>query len=162
RLQEKMDYREAFAAAFNDDGFITPDRVAKALAAFERTLITSDSPYDRFISGDTSAFTTRQVRGMFLFEAVRCVVCHAGPNFSEASLLSPRKGMAALRRFPSLPSPYTAKYRLTDDLGAATSGTAGVWRIPSLRNVAITGPWFHNGAVDDLKEAVRIMATVQA
>lgn len=81
-----------------------------------------------------------------------CVSCH-DPALGGAS---------GFRRFPSLATPYTERYRLTDDLGLAKQGSAGIWRIPSLRNVALTGPYFHNGSVGDLKEAVRIMATVQA
>ena len=162
RLAADASWRVDFAAAFGDATPIVPETVARALAAFERSLITPDAPFDRFLAGDTSALTPQQLRGMSLFETVGCIVCHAGPGFSRAGLLAPEEGRAGLRRFPSLPTPYTAKYRLTDDLGAARSGTAGIWRVPSLRNVALTGPWFHNCAVDDLAEAVRIMATVQA
>ncbi len=162
RLRARPDHVEAFAAAFGPTTPIDADRVAEALAAYERTLITPDAPFDRFVGGDPKALTPQQIRGMSLFETVGCIVCHAGPGFSRASLLAPEKGRSALRLFPSLPSSYAETYRLTDDLGAAKSGRAGVWRIPSLRNVALTGPWFHNGSVSDLTEVVRIMATVQA
>lgn len=162
RLKARPDHVAAFAAAFGAETPIDPDRIAEALAAFERTLITPDAPFDRFVRGDREALTARQIRGMSLFETVGCVVCHSGPGFSRASLLAPEKGSSALRLFPSLPSPYADTYRLTDDLGAVKAGRAGLWRVPSLRNVALTGPWFHNGSVSDLTEAVRIMATVQA
>lgn len=162
RLAAEPRYRAAFAAAFGPEAPIDPDHVARALAAFERTLITPDAPFDRFVAGDTAALTPRQIRGMALFESVGCVVCHAGPGFSRASLLAPEGGAGAFRLFPSLASPYAETYRLTDDLGAAKAGRAGLWRVPSLRNVALTAPYFHNGSVADLTEAVRIMATVQA
>ncbi len=162
RLAADASWRADFAAAFGDAAPIAPATIARALAAFERTLVTPDAPFDRFLAGDAAALTPQQLRGMALFESVGCIVCHAGPGFSRASLLAPEEGRAGLRRFPSLATPYTTKFRFTDDLGAARSGTAGIWRVPSLRNVALTGPWFHNGAVDDLAEAVRIMATVQA
>lgn len=162
RLKTRADMVAAFAAAFGPAAPIDATRVARALAAFERTLITADAPFDRFVRGDATALSAQQIRGMALFESVGCIVCHAGPGFSRASLLAPEKGSSALRLFPALPSDYAARYRLTDDLGAAKSGRAGLWRVPSLRNVALTGPWFHNGAVDDLAEAVRVMATVQA
>ena len=162
RLRARADYREAFARAFGAEAAIDETAVARALAAYERTLITPDAPFDRFLRGDRTALSAQQIRGMSLFETVGCVVCHAGPGFSRASLLAPEGGSAAFRLFPSLPSRYETTYRLTEDRGAAKSGRAGLWRVPSLRNVALTGPWFHNGAVDDLAEVVRIMATVQA
>ncbi len=154
RLGADSGYRAAFAAAFGDEA-ITFERIAMAIAAFERTLVTPDAPYDRFVRGDASALSPAQLRGMALFEALGCVTCHAGPAFSDASLLV--EGMP-LRFFPANPTPYEKKYRL---LTEGTTGERGAWRVPSLRNVALTGPYFHNGAVDDLAEAVRVMATAQ-
>jgi len=164
RLSARDDYRADFAAAFGAEAAIDPPHLARALAAFERTLITPDAPYDRFLRGDAGALDERQLRGMSLFETVGCVVCHAGPGFSRASLLAPEGGSAGFRLFPALPSPLAERYRLTEDRGAAgrAGSGPGLWRVPSLRNVALTAPYFHNGAVADLKEAVRVMATVQA
>jgi len=162
RLGRDPSYVTAFATAFGPGPAIDADRLARALAAFERTLITPDAPFDRFLAGDTAALTPQQIRGMSLFESVGCIVCHAGPGFSRASLLAPEAGSSGFRLFPALASPYAARYRLTDDLGAAKAGRAGLWRIPSLRNVELTAPYFHNGSVADLSEAVRVMATVQA
>jgi cytochrome c peroxidase len=154
-------YRAAFAAAFGD-GAVTFERIAKAIAAYERTLVTPDAPYDRYVRGDAGALTQAQLRGMALFESLGCVTCHAGPAFSDASLLG--TGMA-MRFFPANANRFEAKYGLLADGGAIAttgkSGTRGLWRVPSLRNVALTGPYFHNGKVEDLAEAVRIMATAQ-
>jgi cytochrome c peroxidase len=158
RLAADPDYRAAFAAAFGDDT-ISFARIAMAIAAFERTLITPDAPYDRFVRGDAGALSRAQFRGMALFESLGCVTCHAGPAFSDASL--PGGGMP-LRFFPANANPYEKKYGFLADGGATgTSDTRGVWRVPSLRNVALTAPYFHNGAVDNLAEAVRVMATAQ-
>lgn len=162
RLRRDPTYVATFTEAFGPGPAIDAERIARALAGFERTLITPDAPFDRFVAGDTAALTPQQIRGMSLFETVGCVVCHAGPGFSRASRLAPEAGASAFRLFPSLASPYAARYRLTDDLGAANAGRAGLWRIPSLRNVELTAPYFHNGSVADLGEAVRVMATVQA
>jgi cytochrome c peroxidase len=161
RLSARPDYVAAFDRVFGA-GPIDADRIAKAIAAFERTLITPDAPFDRFLRGDATALSERQLRGMALFEEVGCIVCHAGPGFSRASLLAPEGGASGIRLFPSLPSDYEKTYRLTEDLGAAKGGRAGLWRVPSLRNVALTGPYFHNGSVATLTEAVKVMATVQA
>lgn len=90
---------------------------------------------------------------MALFESVGCVLCHKGPAFSDASLLG---GQAPRRHFPANPTAYEDQYPLLLE-----DGRRGVWRVPSLRNVALTGPWLHNGSVDRLEEVVRIMASAQ-
>lgn len=159
RVKQQADYRPAFAAAFGRGVPITIERIAEALAAFERTLITPDTPYDRFVRGDLDALTPAQLRGMHQFQRLGCVQCHNGPNFSGASLFN---SQAPMRIFPVYPTPYEQQYGLTKDSGAAEPGSGrGIWRVPSLRNVALTGPWFHNGSVSDLTEAVRIMSSVQ-
>lgn len=164
RLNAEAGYREEFARVFGTDKPITMTQVTAAIAAFERTLITPDAPYDRFVRGDKNALNAAQVRGMALFESVGCVACHSGPNFSGASMLTTSYigYQAPLRMFPTMSTPFEKRYPLTRDLGAAPAGSErGVWRIPSLRNVALTGPYLHNGSVKDLKEMVRIMASAQ-
>ncbi len=159
RVKQTADYRPAFDAAFGPGEAITIERISEAIATYERTLITPDTPYDRFVRGDLDALTAAQLRGMRQFQRLGCVQCHFGPNFSGASLFDSR---APMRIFPVYPTPYEAKYGLTRDSGASEAGSGrGSWRVPSLRNVALTGPWFHNGSVDELAEAVRIMASVQ-
>ncbi|WP_316364704.1 cytochrome-c peroxidase [Candidatus Thiodiazotropha sp. CDECU1] len=157
-----QEYVEAFALAFPGQPSITIDNIAKAIAAYERTLITPDSPYDRFVRGDASALSKQQIRGMALFESTGCILCHSGPNFSAASHFSED---TPYRIFPSIPNTeYERRHRLNEDLGASKSkdgAGGGVWRIPSLRNVTRTAPYFHNGSVTSLEEAVRIMAQVQ-
>lgn len=159
RIAADPAYREDFARAFGARQPITFKLIAKALAAFERTLITPDAPYDRFVRGDTTALSPRQIRGMALFESVGCVTCHQGPAFSDASLLG---GKTALRVFPTNATSYETRYDLLADGGATgRKGTRGIWRVASLRNVALTGPYLHNGSVDKLSEVVRIMASTQ-
>jgi cytochrome c peroxidase len=159
RVRGEPGYKEDFAAAFGADRAISIDRIAEAIAAYERTLIAADTPYDRFVRGDAKALTPQQLRGMALFQSVGCIGCHSGPNFSGASLFetgSPR------RTFPTFPSALAEHRNLSADRGGAKPGDKqGIWRIPSLRNVALTAPYFHNGSVDDLAEAVRIMASAQ-
>ncbi len=161
RVREDESYREPFARAFGAGQPITIDRIAAAIAAYERTLITPDAPYDRFVRGDETALSVAQLRGMELFQSVGCILCHSGPNFSGASVFDPPP--SPRRLFPVFDSQrYVVRYGLTRDVGANVPGNKqGVWRIPSLRNVALTTPYFHNGSVDSLREAVRIMATVQ-
>jgi cytochrome c peroxidase len=159
RVRQSASYRAAFAESFGSATPITIERIVEAIAAYERTLITPDTPYDRFVRGDSAALSTAQLRGMALFEEVGCVLCHAGPNFSTASNLEQN---SPYRIFPALTTEYDRRYELTADSGkGAAGGKHGVWRVPSLRNVALTAPYFHNGSVDTLEEAVRVMASAQ-
>jgi len=161
RIKEDPTYREPFVKAFGTDQPITIKQITGAIAAYERTLITTDTPYDRFVRGDGNALSAAQLRGMALFQTAGCILCHSGPNFSAASVFDPPA--EPFRLFPVFNSPkYMARYNLNKDVGANVSGSKqAVWRVPSLRNVALTPPYFHNGSVDNLPEAVRIMATVQ-
>jgi cytochrome c peroxidase len=159
RVRDDASYREPFARIFGEGVEITMDRIAQAIAAYERTLITPDAPYDRFVRGDEKALSQSQLRGMALFQTTGCVLCHMGPNFSASSVMGDAN---PYRLFPTNTSSYEKRYNLTADTGALPAGSSrGLWRVPSLRNVALTGPYFHNGSVDTLEEAVRIMATVQ-
>lgn len=159
RIAAEPHYQAAFAQAFGPDTPITMTRITQAIAAYERTLVTADSPYDRLVRGDTDALSPEQMRGMGLFKAIGCVMCHSGPNFSGAAQVGPRNPYAPLL---SSRSARARSHGLDADKGRAAAGsTDGVWRIPSLRNVALTAPYFHNGAVSDLAEAVRVMATSQ-
>ncbi|WP_078119254.1 cytochrome-c peroxidase [Thiosocius teredinicola] len=162
RVRAIPSYPPMFAAAFGEGAAIDIDAIAKAIAAFERTLVTPNAAYDRFVRGDATALSDRQLRGMALFESTGCVACHRGPAFSAAA----EAGRGdAYRMFPAVPgTEYAKRYRLDEDTGLADADKnagRGVWRVPSLRNVARTAPYFHNGSVDSLAEAVRIMSRVQ-
>jgi cytochrome c peroxidase len=159
RIIADPSYRRPFDHAFGPGAAITMERITQAIAAYERTLVTNDTPYDRFVSGDETAMTAAQRRGMALFQSIGCVNCHSGPNFSGAALVGPRNPYAPLMAHRSQPA---QRFDLAADKGRAPMGAQdGIWRIPSLRNVALTGPYFHNGSVTELKDAIRVMATAQ-
>lgn len=82
----RPDYRAEFRAVFGGARPLSIDNIAAAIATFERTLITPDTPYDRYARGDKTALDEAQLRGMRLFEGYGCRICHSGPNFSGASL----------------------------------------------------------------------------
>ncbi len=156
-------YKPYFEQAFGSGNVVTMDNAAKAIAAYERTLITPGSAYDRYVQGDRKALTAQQVRGMSEFAAVGCAGCHQGPNFSGPSL---PMGQGFFMKFPVYPkSPYVAKYDLMKDPGRydVTHNPAdrNVWRVPGLRNLLYTAPYMHNGSVKTLPEAVRVMASTQ-
>jgi len=159
RVTSMPEYRQAFQDTFGYKQAINIDNIAAAIASYERTLITPDSAYDRFVRGDSTALTPAQLKGMALFESAGCVRCHSGPNFSGASVFD---GGSPYRIFPCFNTHYTKQYKFKDDVGKSVLGSSdGVWRIPSLRNVALTGPYFHNGSVSSLEESVRVMARTQ-
>lgn len=162
RVRQDAGYRRDFMRVFGPGEPVTMKRIVSAIAAYERTLITPDTPYDRFVRGDRGALNPAQLRGMALFQSTGCINCHSGPNFSSASLFDDQSQRSFLRSFPTFDSPYRERYQLARDRGAAAPGDdRGAWRVPSLRNVALTAPYFHNGSVDKLEEAVRVMAASQ-
>jgi cytochrome c peroxidase len=139
------------------------DTAARAIAAYERTLITPNSPYDRYVRGDKTALNAQQLRGMQLFAESGCGSCHQGAAFSGPALAT---GTPFLQKFPVVAtSPFVAQYDLAKDLGRAVStGKAEdehLWRVPTLRNLTYTAPYMHNGSVKTLAEAARVMASVQ-
>lgn len=163
RIQRIPGYRPYFEQAFGSGDVVTMDNAAKAIAAYERTLITPDSAYDRYVRGDHRVLTAQQIRGMNTFAAVGCASCHQGPNFSGPAL---PLGQGFFMKFPVYAqSPYVAKYDLTKDLGryevTHNAADRNVWRVPGLRNLAYTAPYMHNGSVKSLPEAVRVMASAQ-
>ena len=163
RIKRITGYQTSFERAFGHNAAIDENSVAMAIAAYERTLITPNSPYDRFVKGDKKALTQQQQRGMQAFVSVGCVSCHSGPNFSGPTL-PPGKGF--FMKFPTYTNnDYVVRYRLLDDGGkAVNSGKVedqNMWRVPTLRNLTYTAPYFHNGLVKSLPEAVRVMAATQ-
>lgn len=146
-------YNAAFKQVFSGTKPVTIDNIAKAIAAYERTLITPDTPYDRFVRGDDTAMTPQQIRGMALFKATGCRNCHIDPMFSSAGTIKP---FGVYRPFPiHADNKFIKKYDLLVD------GKRQKYRVPSLRNVAITAPYFHNGSVTSLEEAIRVMGVSQ-
>ena len=145
-LESIPGYVTAFADAFPEaGGQITYDDMARAIGAFERKLMTPGD-FDRFMAGDASALNEQEQRGLQAFLEVGCVTCHMGPAL----------GGTLYRKIGQI-FPYN-----TEDIGreAVTGSEADrhVFKVPSLRNIAETGPYFHDGSIATLEEAVRLMA----
>ncbi len=162
RVRHIEGYQVAFAKAFGPDA-MSVDNAAKAVAAYERTLITPNGPFDRFVKGDKTALSEQQQRGMDLFASAGCIACHSGPAFSGPMLPN---GMAFLNKFPTFTdNDYVEKYDFLKDLGrfevTKNDVDKHLFKVPTLRNIALTAPYFHNGAVQTLDEAVRVMAKTQ-
>jgi cytochrome c peroxidase len=140
-------YEDAFKKAFPDDKeAITYDNMAKAIGAFERQLVTP-SRFDKYLAGDASALSEQEKTGLSKFVSYGCTSCHNGPavgggSFQKLGLIKPYPNQNDLGR-------YAVTKKEEDRM---------VFRVPSLRNVAETGPWFHDGAFDRLQAAVQAMA----
>lgn len=164
RLRNIPGYVAQFRSVFGGEDPLSYDNIAKAIATYERTLITPNSPFDKYIKGDKNALTESAQRGMKLVEQLGCTNCHTGPNFSGPANL--QTGQGFYQKFPVVAgSKYETQYDLVQDLGrfAVTKKDKdkNVWRVPTWRNVALTAPYFHNGSVATLPEAVRVMAKTQ-
>ena len=144
-------FKRAFPAATDP---VTYDNVARAIAQFEATLITPGAPFDRWLTGNDAALSPAQLQGLALFIEKGCAGCHSGVNL----------GGTSYARFGVAQSP-SAELLPPDDWGRATVTKKVedkyVFKIPNLRNVELTAPYFHSGGTDDLKEAVAVMASTQ-
>jgi cytochrome c peroxidase len=163
RVRAITGYKPYFDEAFGAGDNVTIDNAAKAVAAYERTLITPNSPYDRYVDGDKTALSAQAIRGMDTFEKTGCTSCHSGAAFAGPALAP---GTGFFMKFPLFPdTPEIEQYGLMQDEGRFTAtGNAAdknVWRVPTLRNLTYTAPYFHNGAVKHMDEAVRIMAKAE-
>lgn len=163
RLKAMPEYVKGFSAAFGSPDSVSADNAVKAIAAYERTLITPNSPYDKYVNGDKSALTDQQVKGMKTFAELGCVGCHSGPAFNGPSL---PEGTGFYQKFPTFENGVLeAQYRFSQDEGRfeATKNVADkhFFKVPTLRNIALTAPYFHNGSVKTLEDAVRVMGKTQ-
>ena len=163
RIQQIPGYIEAFKKVFPKDAKPTITNAAKAIAAYERTLITPNSPFDKYMKGNKKAMSAQQIKGMKLVDEIGCTSCHTGVNFSGEGF---KMGEGNYQPFPQIPgSKYDKQYDILADKGrwevTKKDEDKNLWRVPTWRNVAITAPYFHNGKVKDLHEAVRVMGKTQ-
>jgi cytochrome c peroxidase len=137
RLKTIPEYGTLFTRAFGNRQAISSGNLGKALAAFERTLVANNSPFDRQMRGDKSAMTEAQIRGMAQFERVGCGNCHNGPMFSDYKL-------------HVLGVPDNGKLQVSD------SGVNGTYafRTASLRDLAFTAPYMHSGVFSTLEDVL--------
>ena len=163
RFAEDPTYRRLFADAFPEGGTpVTVRKIVFALASFCRTLISGDSAYDRYYLGDAEALTPQQIRGLFLFnsEQFECFHCHSGVNFTISyrdatttpdTIIYPffNNGLYNIGGDGSYPTGNQGLYELTQDVF-----DKGSFRPQSLRNVALTAPYMHDGSIATLRGVV--------
>jgi cytochrome c peroxidase len=173
-IRGAADYDGLFETAFNQE--VAMESVGKALASYQRSLVSGNSRFDRwYYGGDQRAMSESEVRGFTLFQAKSCVSCHTiGPNFALFSdglfhdtgvgfyqtMNGPDTAVAKVRLAPGVEVVPKIQFQrpVVSDLGRyeATGQASDRWlyRTPSLRNVAITAPYMHNGSLPDLHSVV--------
>jgi cytochrome c peroxidase len=144
-------YRQAFSALYADG--LTKENLVDAVTSFELSLITPNARFDRYLKGEKTLLDSDEQRGYELFISLGCVSCHQGTNiggnlFQKFGIFGKPKGN---------PNPVDeGRFSVTKN-----ERDRGVYRVPSLRNVAVTAPYFHDGRAATLEEAVDIMAKNQ-
>jgi cytochrome c peroxidase len=143
-------YAAEFATAFGSKG-VNLDRLTTAIAEFEKTLVTPNSRFDQWLKGKKDAITATELEGYQLFKNTGCVACHNGPavgagSFQKFGVLAPYKA----------DSPSQGRYDVTKN-----ETDRFFFKVPTLRNVELTYPYFHDGGAQTLSEAVDIMGRIQ-
>jgi len=141
-LKKVPEYVAMFGKVFGGDDPVNPVNIAKAIAAFERTLITPVSPYDRYLAGDKGALSPAAVKGFDLFQKKGCIACHNGPALTDSGF----------HRIKVPGSVDLGRFKVTKD-----ESDKYMFRTPTLRNAELTAPYFNNGSVYTLKDAVSVM-----
>jgi cytochrome c peroxidase len=144
RLASHSEYVGLFRDAFEDSEPVSAENMARALAAFERTLVTPYSPFDRYLRGDRAALREDQQRGMQQFIEAGCAECHAGPMFSDFKV-------------HTLGTPHNPRLADTD---SGVGGSYG-FRTPTLRNLRWTAPYMHNGVFRTIDEVLQFYVDLQ-
>ena len=143
-LQRIQTYKPLFREAFGTEE-ITADRVAKAIASFERTLLSGNSAFDRFQAGDDKAISDSAKRGFAVFMSKgNCSQCHSLPNFTDEQFHNAGVDM-------NKPNPDLGRYMVTKN-----EADKGAFKTPTLRDIAQTGPYFHDGSAKTLEEVVAV------
>jgi cytochrome c peroxidase len=173
RVAAIPNYQQAFEAVFGKgkheaDHSISLVTISKALASFERSLMAYNSPFDRYLNGDENAISALAKKGKVEFQNAGCIACHFGANFAGPApgpYLN-KMGDGFYELFPTFKgTQYEKPLHITDDPGrigfTKLPNEKYMWRVPPLRNIALTAPYFHNGSVKTLRKAVKVMGKTQ-
>ena len=152
-LSSDAGYQRAFQKLLG--GPPTAERVRTAIATFQRSLVTRGSRFDQWLMGDELAMSTDERAGYYLFKKMNCVGCHGGPTVGGTTFRALGRMEAYFAR-DGAPAPRLGRFEVTGE-----ARDRGVFRVPQLRNVALTAPYFHDGSVATLDEAVALMIQYQ-
>ncbi len=154
-LKSMPEYVSRFQAAFpGQEDPVTFDNMATAIEAFEATLITANARFDKFLRGDDKALNEQEKEGLSLFMNKGCAACHGGVNFGGQDYFP--FGLVTKPGAEILPAGDKGRFSVTE-----TASDQYVFRAAPLRNIELTAPYFHSGAVWSLEEAVAVMGTAQ-
>ena len=154
-LSSMPGYVEQFERAFpGQDESLSYDNIARAIEAFEVTLLTPNAPFDDYLRGDGEALDEKERRGLAAFMDRGCIACHSGVNLGGAAYFP--FGLVSRPGADLLPEGDKGRFEVT-----RTATDEYVFRAAPLRNVALTAPYFHTGQVWSLHEAVEVMGTAQ-
>lgn len=151
KLSADVEYRKLFASLYPDG--VTAPSIRDAIATFERSLYTPNSRFDRFLRGDKTALSVEEQAGYRLFKEIGCISCHQGRNVGGNLY----EKMGVMEGYFSQDG-EVAKSDLGRYNHTGIDEQRFEFKVPSLRNVALTAPYFHNGSVETLEDAVRLMA----
>ena len=143
KLNALEDYKTQFQNVFQSDA--TPDNVVKAIAAFERTIISGDTAWDRWKAGDNTAMSQSGWRGWNIFQAIKCNNCHDGVLFTDQQYHNIGIGM-------DQKEPDVGRFKVTQN-----PQDTGAFKTPTLRDIEKSAPYFHDGSARTLEEAVDVM-----
>lgn len=154
QIIKKLKADPTFNKAFNklDINGVTKENIILAIATFEESLITNNSPIDLFLLGDGNALTKQQKLGLDKFQRFGCITCHQGRNIGGNLF----QKIGRIDKVPPQLLEDKGRYNVTNDIN-----DLHVYKVPSLRNVALTAPYFHDGSIETLPEAVKLMAQMQ-
>jgi cytochrome c peroxidase len=154
KLEKDPEYVAAFGKHYG--GKITSDNIQNAIAAFEKTLVTRNSKFDKHLMGQADALTADEKEGYHLFKEHACATCHVGKALGGQSYeLMGHLGDYFGDRGDVI-KPDHGRFNFTND-----EADRHKFKVPTLRNVALTYPYFHDGSTTDLKEAVLVMSKYQ-
>lgn len=154
-LKSMPEYVERFGRSFPGEADpVTFDNMARAIEAFEATLVTPGAPFDAWIEGNDNALTADEKLGLDLFISKGCTACHAGVNFGGQAYYP--FGLIKRPGADILPPEDKGRFQVTK-----TASDEYVFRAAPLRNIALSAPYFHSGQVWDLEQAVAIMGVAQ-
>lgn len=163
RVAKIPGYVSAFKNVYPGNESLNIENLAQAIAAYEKTLVTVNSRFDSYQNGEENALTDLEKKGWETFKVVGCTSCHSGDHFAGPEL---PEGQGFYMKFPTFPNTkFDKTYKFTKDKGRSdvtkNKADTHMFRVPTLRNIALTAPYFHNGAVKELDEAVKVMAKTQ-
>ena len=144
---QKTEYQKSFKQIYKNG--ITEDNIADAIAEFEKTLVTPNAPFDQYLKGDKNAISLDAKEGYQLFKSKGCIACHNGINmggnlYSKFGVIMDAQTISLGR--------YNVTKRERDKY---------FFKVPSLRNIEKTAPYFHDGRADTLRKAIKIMSLLQ-